>query len=286
MLEPALGLQQVWFLFIPWNKIFSYGLGEECGHRKPQCISRGGVVVVQLLLCTILCDPMDCTTPDFLVLHYLPELAKTHVHWVDDAIQPHHPLSLPSSFALNLSQHGSQLFASGVQRIGNSASASVFTMNIQGWFPLGLTVGSPCCPWDSQESNPVSQFKSSSSSVLSLPYGPAFTSIHDYWKNHSFDYLDFWWQSISLLFNMLSRFFIAFLSRSKHLLISWLQSQSTVILEPKKINSCTVSTVSPSICHEVMGPDDMILVVWMLSFKPAFSLSSFTFIKRVFTFCH
>ena len=89
---------------------------------------------------------------------------------------------------------------------------------------------------------------------------------------------------MSLLFNMLSRLVIAFLPKSKYLLISWLQSLSAVILEPKKINSVTVSIVSPSICHEVMGPDAMIFVFWMLSFKPAFSLSSFTFIKRLFSF--
>ena len=65
---------------------------------------------------------------------------------------------------------------------------------------------------------------------------------------------------MSLLFNMLSRLVIAFLPRSKHLLISWLQSLSAVTLEPKKIKSVTVSTVSPSICHEVMGPDAMVLV--------------------------
>ena len=89
---------------------------------------------------------------------------------------------------------------------------------------------------------------------------------------------------MSLLFNMLSRLVITFLPRSKHLLISWLQSPSAVILEPKKIKSDIVSTVSPSICHEVMGPDAMILVFWMLSFKPTFSLSSFTYIKRLFSF--
>ena len=88
---------------------------------------------------------------------------------------------------------------------------------------------------------------------------------------------------ISLLFNMLSRLVITFLSRSKRLLISWLQSSSAVILEPPKIKSLTVSTVSPSICHEVMGLDAMILVFWMLSFKSTFSLSSFTFIKRLFS---
>ena len=65
---------------------------------------------------------------------------------------------------------------------------------------------------------------------------------------------------LSLLFSKLSRFIIAFLSRSKHLLISWLQSSSTVILEPKKMKSVTVSTFSPSICLEVMGPDALILI--------------------------
>ena len=91
---------------------------------------------------------------------------------------------------------------------------------------------------------------------------------------------------MSLLFNMLSRLIMAFLLRGKHLLISWLQSPSAVILEPKKIKSATVSTVSPSIFHEVMGPDAMILVFWMLSFHPTFSLSSFTFIKRLFSLLH
>ena len=88
---------------------------------------------------------------------------------------------------------------------------------------------------------------------------------------------------ISLLFNMLSRLVITFLPRSKHLLISWLQSSSAVTLEPPKIKSDTVSAVSPSVCHEVMGLDAMILVFWMLSFKPTFSLSTFTFIKRLFS---
>ena len=87
----------------------------------------------------------------------------------------------------------------------------------------------------------------------------------------------------SLLFKMLSRLVITFLPRSKCLLISWLQSPSAVILEPKKIKSITVSIISPSICHEVMELDAMILVFWMLSFKPVFSLSSFTFTKRLFS---
>ena len=77
---------------------------------------------------------------------------------------------------------------------------------------------------------------------------------------------------MSLLFNMLSTFVIAFLPRSKLLLISWLQSPSTVTLEPKKIKSVTVSSFSSSICHEVMGPCTMILGFWLLSFKPGFSI--------------
>ena len=87
---------------------------------------------------------------------------------------------------------------------------------------------------------------------------------------------------MSLLFNMLSRLVITFLPTSKCLLISWLQSPSAMILEPEKIKSVTVSLVSPSIWHEVMKLDTMIFVFWMLSFKPAFSLSSFTLIKRLF----
>ena len=81
---------------------------------------------------------------------------------------------------------------------------------------------------------------------------------------------------ISLLFNTLSRFIIVFLARSKHLLISWLQSLPTVILETTKIESATVSTVSPSICHEVMGPNAMMLSFWMLTFKPPFSESPYS----------
>ena len=88
---------------------------------------------------------------------------------------------------------------------------------------------------------------------------------------------------MSLPLNILSSLVITFLPKSKHLLISWLQSPSAVILEPKKIKSVTVSTLSPSSCHEMMGPDVVILVFWMLSFKPTFWLSSFTFIKRLFS---
>ena len=100
--------------------------------------------------------------------------------------------------------------------------------------------------------------------MLSLLYGPNLTSILDHWekkKNHSFDYKDLFQQSdVSAFLNTLSRFVITFLPKNKCLLISWLQSPSTVILEPKKIKSITAYTFSSSICHEVMGPDATILV--------------------------
>ena len=88
---------------------------------------------------------------------------------------------------------------------------------------------------------------------------------------------------MSLPFNTLSRFGKSFFPRSKCLLISWLQSLSAVILEPKKIKSVTAFTFPPSIGHEVMGLDATILVFWMLSFKPAFSPSCLTLIKRLFS---
>ena len=113
--------------------------------------------------------------------------------------------------------------------------------------------------------------------ALSLFYCPNLTSVHDFWKNHNFDCMDLFQQSNVSAFSTLSRFGIAFLPRSKCLWISWLQSLSTVTLEAKKINSVTVFIVSPSIWHEVMGPDAR-FVFWMLNFKPAFSLS-FTFLR-------
>ena len=88
---------------------------------------------------------------------------------------------------------------------------------------------------------------------------------------------------MSLLFNILSRFVITFPPRIKCLLISWLHSLSIVILEPKKIKSVTIFTFFPFICHEVIGLDAMMIVFWIWSFKPAFSCSFFTFIKRLFT---
>jgi len=177
---------------------------------------------------------MDCRMPGFAVLHYLPEFVRTHsrsLNWWCQPSQPLLPLSLP---ALNLSQHQclfqwATLWISW-QSIG--ASALILPKNIQGWFPLGL-IGliSFQSKGLSKESSPAPQFKSINSLVLSFLYGPVLTSIHDCWKNHGFDYIS---KVMSLLFNRLSKFVKTFLPRSKHLLISWQQSSSAVILEPRK----------------------------------------------------
>ena len=151
---------------------------------------------------------------------------------------------------------------------------------VQGTSPLPGILQARTLEW---VSSPAPQFKSINSSALSLLYRQILTSVYDYWKNHSFEYTDFFGKVMSLLFNMLFRLVIAFLPRSKCLLISRLQSSSAVILEPKKIKSAIVSTISPSICLEMMGLDAMTLGFWMLSFKPAFWLSSFSFIKGFFS---
>ena len=150
----------------------------------------------------------------------------------------------------------SQFIKSGCQSIGASPSALDLPMNIQGWFPLGLTglISLQSKGLTRVFSNTTVQ--SINSLVLSLLYGPTLTFIHDYWKKTiALTMQSFVGKVMSLLFNMLSRFVVAFLSNSKHLLISWLQSPSTVMLGPKTIKSVTVSIVSPSICHEVMGLD-------------------------------
>ena len=134
-------------------------------------------------------------------------------------------------------------------------------------------VGSPCSPRDSQESSPAPQFKSISSLAFSFLYSATLTSVYGYWKTIVLTIWAFVGKLMSLLFNRLSRFVRAFLPRRKCLLISWLLSPSAVLLELKKRKPVTASTFSPSICREVMRPDAIIFVFWMLSFKPAFSFS-------------
>ena len=161
----------------------------------------------------------------------------------------------------------SQLFVPSSQTIGDSASVlqdwfelhqisiSTSGMNIQNWFSLGLT------GLIFLQSKGLSRVFSKTAVpkpsivALSFLFGPTLTAIHDYWKNHSLTRQNFVCKVMSLLCHTLSRFVIAFLAWSKHLLISLLQSPSAVILEPKKINSVTVS---PSICHEMMEQDAMI----------------------------
>ena len=223
-----------------------------------------------------LCDSMDCSMSGLPVHHQLPELAQTQVHWVSDAIQPSHPLSspsLPTSIFSSIRVFFfpmSQLFASGGHSIGTSASASVLSMNIQDWFPLGLT------GLISLESKGLSGVFSNTTLQKHQFFGAqpssqeASSNSHPYMttgKTIALPRRTLVGKVMSLLLNMLSRLVITFLPRSKRLLISWLQSPSAVILEPPKIKS---DTVSPSISHEVMGPDAMIFVFWMLSFKPTF----------------
>ena len=99
---------------------------------------------VQFLSCVWLCDPMDCSTPDFPAYHQLPDLTQTHVHWVSDAMQPSHPQSSPSPPAFKFSQHRSLFqwvnYSHKMANFGFSVSASILPINIQDWFPLGLTV--------------------------------------------------------------------------------------------------------------------------------------------------
>ena len=118
----------------------------------------------------------------------------------------------------------------------------------------------PCCPRDSQE---FPQFKSINFSALSLLYGPLLNRYMTTGKTIALTIQTFVRKVMSLLFNTLFRFVIAFLPRIKQLLISWMQQSFTAILETKKIKSVTVSIVSPSICYEVMGLDAMIFVFWM-----------------------
>ena len=210
---------------------------------------------------------MDCSMPDFPVLHYLPEFAQTHVRWVGDDIQPSHLLSLTPPLALNLSQHqglfqwvGSLHHMAKSLSVGASASASVLPMNIQGWSPLGWT------GWVSLLSKGLSNLPQHHSSKASVLQCSAFFMVqlsHSDTNTGKTTALTRWIfasKVMSLLFNMLFGFVITFLPRSKHLMISRLQSSCTVILELPKIKFVTVSTFSLSICHEMMGPNAMILV--------------------------
>ena len=183
--------------------------------------------------CPTLCDPMDCSMPGLPVLHHVLKLVQTHVHWVSDATQPSDPLSHHSSPAFSLSQH--QDFFQRVNSAHASGSASVPLMNIQGWVLLGLTA------LNSLQRILVplkSLFQHHDSKVLILCCSAFFMVqlSQPYMTTGKTIALIRWTfvgKVMSLLFNMLPKLVIAFLSRSKHL-ISWLQSSSAVILEPPK----------------------------------------------------
>ena len=143
-------------------------------------------------------QPMDCSTPGFPVHHQLPEPMQIYVHHVSDAIQPSHPLLSPSPPAFNLSQHQGLWQWSDLRirwpkywifSISPSNEYLGLTSFRIDWFDLLAVQGT------SQESTPTPQFKNINSSVLNFLFGPSLTSIHDYWKNHSFDQMDLCWQS-------------------------------------------------------------------------------------------
>ena len=177
----------------------------------------------------------------------------------------------------------SQFFASGGQSIGVLASVSVLPMNIQDWFPLGWTGCISMLSKGPQESFPTPQFKNINSLVLSFSIVQLSHPYMTIGKIIALTRQTFTDKVMSLLFNTLSRLVIAFLPRSKCLLISSFNFSYSHHLQwfwsskKKKIKSVTVSILSPSVCHEVMGPDATILVFecWVLSqlFHSPFSFS-------------
>ena len=196
---------QVWFL--GWE----YPLGKEMTITQCSCLGkprdRGvgqatvhGVIKGRTRQATEHEGHSDCSTPGSSVVHGLPECAQVRVHWVSDVIWPSHPLPLPSPPALNLSQHqGFSQWVSSSQQVAKVCEFQLQHQSFQ-WTPRtdllwdGL-VGSPCSPRDSQESSPTPQFKSINFSALSFLHSPTLTSIHDHWKNQSFDQADLCWQS-------------------------------------------------------------------------------------------
>ena len=208
---------------------------------------------------------MDCCKPGHPVPHHLLEFAQVHIHFISDSIQPSHPL--PSS-SFSLFQH-QVLF----QWIGCSHQvAKVLELQQQPFqwvfrpdFLQDRLLWSPCGPRDSQESSPAPQLESINCLVLCILYSPGLSTVTT-GKTAALTIWTFVGKMTSLLFNTLSRFVIAFLPRNNCLLISWFQSPSSVILEPKKRKSVTASTFSISICHEVMGLDAMILAFLNIEF--------------------
>ena len=143
-------------------------------------------------LCPTLCNPMDYSTPGLPGHHQLLEVTQTHVHWVGDDIKPSHPLSSPSPPTFNISKHQSLFpLVSSSYQVAKVLEFQLQHQSFQWIFRTDFLqdglVGSPWYPRDSEESFLTPQFKSINSSVLSFLYSATLTSVHDYWKNHSFD---------------------------------------------------------------------------------------------------
>ena len=183
---------------------------------------------------------MGCSRPSFPVHYQLLELTQIHVHWVSDAIQPSHPLSSPSPPAFNLSQHqGLFKWVSSSHQVAKVLELQLQHQCFQWIFRTDFLqdglVGSPCSPRTLKN---LFQHHSSKASVLQCSAFFVVQLSHPYMttgKTIALSRQTFVGKVISLLFSMLSRLVIPFLPRSKHLLISWLQSPSAVILEPKKL---------------------------------------------------
>ena len=207
---------------------------------------------------------MDSSTPGFPVHHYILKFAQIHVHWVNDTIQLFHPRSPPSPPALSLSQHqGLFQWVGSLHQVVTVVEFQLQPQSFQWIFNVDLLeYGLFWSPWCKGLSRVFSRNKVRKHQFLSTEHSLWFNSHICTGllgkKKHRFDYMD--------LLNMLSSFVIAFLPRSRHLLISWLQSPSSVILQPKKIKSVTVSILSPSICFEVMGLDAVIFIFLNVEF--------------------
>ena len=201
-------------------------------------------------LCPILCDPIDYSTSGLPVHHQCLEPTENHVHWVNDAIQPSHPLSSPSPPAFNLSQHqGLFQWVSSSQRWPKywSFSFSISPSNeYSGLISLRIDWLDLLAVQGTLKS--LLQHHSSKASVLRCSAFFIVQLLHPYMTTGKTTALTRWTfvgKVISLLFNMWSRLGIAFLPRNKCLLISWLQSLSSVILEPKTTKSATVFIFIP-----------------------------------------
>ena len=199
--------------------------------------------------CLTLCNPMECSTPGFPVHHQLLKFAQTHVLQVGDAIQPSHPLSSPSPPAFRVFSNESVLclrwpkYWSSNFSISPSNEYSSFRMD---WLNI-IAIQGTLKSLLQYHSSKALVLQCSAFFMVQLSY-PYITTG----KTIALTIQIFVGKIIYPLFNMLSRLVIAFLPRSKHLLISWLQSPSAVIVEPRKIKTLAISIVSPSICHEVM----------------------------------